>query len=186
MPFNRNGVPLPREPLPFASFFVKRVARLYATDPRNPAPSSLAVRAVMLANRGKDTGPELLLRRLLRTNGMRGYRLHRRIGGTRPDITFGPERVAVFVNGCYWHRCPTCRYPLPNSHRSFWRTKFLRNRARDAKKSRELASLGWLVMTVWGHELEQRPTLIAKRIAASLIRRSASRLGGVRPTTRSV
>src|SRR5687767_14563878 len=103
---------------------------LTATDPRNPAPSSLAVRNVMLANRGRGTTPERVLARALRLGGAVGYRLHRRVEGIRPDLVFGRGKVAVFVHGCFWHGCRVCRLPLPATNRAFWAAKFARNRAR--------------------------------------------------------
>jgi DNA mismatch endonuclease (patch repair protein) len=57
--------------------------------------------------------------------------------------------VAVFVNGCYWHRCPHCRPPLPKSHPEFWSAKFAANQERDARKTAELEAAGWVVVTVW-------------------------------------
>lgn len=150
---------------------------LVATDPRNPAPSSLAVRSVMRANRGSDTGPERVLRQHLRQSGLVGYRINRRIGPVRPDVVFGRARVAIFVHGCYWHRCPTCAFPLPKTNRRFWATKFVANRARDERVRSELTRLGWSVIVVWGHELK-RPTSAISRITAALARRSSK----IRPT----
>ena len=142
---------------------------LVATDPRNPPPSSFATRAVMRANRGRDTGPELALRRALRSSGIVGYRLNRRIAGVRPDISFGVARVAVFVHGCYWHRCPTCGYSLPKTNREFWKAKFRRNRARDRRVEGDLDEHGWRVVTLWAHELDN-PSAAVTRVAAALRR----------------
>jgi len=91
---------------------------MYIRDKRSPRPRSEAVSRVMSANRAKDTRPEVALRKALRRAGGRGYRLHyKRVPG-RPDIAFVSKRVAVFVNGCYWHRCPKCDLPLPkDQHR---------------------------------------------------------------------
>jgi DNA mismatch endonuclease (patch repair protein) len=107
----------------------------------------------MLANLGRGTSPEVALRAALRAAGARGYRLNFRAEGVRPDIVFTRPRVAVFLHGCFWHRCPTCRYPLPKSHRDFWVAKFRRNRARDRMKRRILERAGWRVVEVWEHEL---------------------------------
>lgn len=139
---------------------------LVATDVRNPDPASLATRMVMLANIGRGTTPELALRKALRAAGARGYRLNARIEGVRPDIVFGPSRVAIFVHGCFWHHCPTCRYPLPRSHRDFWLAKFRRNRQRDREKRRRLERAGWRVAEVWEHEIADDLARIAKRIRA--------------------
>jgi DNA mismatch endonuclease, patch repair protein len=126
---------------------------LVATDRRNPHPTSLATRIAMVGNVGAGTTPELALRRLLSAAGARGYRLNARVEGIRPDIVWTRRRVAVFLHGCFWHRCPTCRLPLPRSNREFWAAKFRRNRARDRLKRARLERAGWRVVEVWEHEL---------------------------------
>jgi DNA mismatch endonuclease, patch repair protein len=98
--------------------------------------------------RGKNTKPELLLRRAIHARGLR-YRLHdSRLPG-KPDIVFMTRRAVVFVNGCYWHghNCDLFRWPKANS--GFWQNKILSNRRRDRHKVQELLSLGWRVLTVW-------------------------------------
>ena len=108
----------------------------------------------MLANVGRGTSPEIALRRALRAAGARGYRVNFRAEGVRPDIVFTRQRVAVFVHGCFWHRCLDCRYPLPRSHREFWLAKFRRNRQRDRQKRRILERAGWRVVELWEHEVK--------------------------------
>jgi len=107
----------------------------------------------MVGNVGRGTTPELALRRALHAAGARGYRVDLRTEGVRPDIVFTRQRVAVFVHGCFWHRCPTCRHPLPRSNREFWIAKFRRNRARDRQKRRTLERAGWRVLEVWEHDV---------------------------------
>ncbi|MGH7350302.1 MAG: very short patch repair endonuclease [Candidatus Rokuibacteriota bacterium] len=141
---------------------------LNATDPRNPAPSSLATRTVMVANVGRGTSPELALRRALRAVGARGYRVGLRAEGVRPDIVFTRQRVAVFVHGCFWHRCPTCRFTLPKTNREFWLAKFRRNRARDRAKRRQLERGGWQVVEVWEHEVRDTLGRVTRTIAERL------------------
>ena len=138
---------------------------LSPTDPRNPAPSSLAVRAVMAANRGQGTSPERLLARALRARGAIGYRLNRRVEGVRPDLVFGRAKVAVFVHGCFWHRCTTCALPLPTRNRAFWAAKFRRNQARDRQKRSRLEAAGWSVAEIWTHELQVNGAQVADRLA---------------------
>jgi len=108
----------------------------------------------MKGNRGKDTEPELTLRRLLREAGFPGYRLHWKVSG-RPDIAYPGRRVAIFVNGCFWHRCPHCQPAEPKSHSEFWRRKFQLNQERDERKRKELEEAGWTVLTVWECRLRQ-------------------------------
>jgi len=125
----------------------------YKTPLRNPAPTSMAVSRTMQANRAKDTAPERILRKSLWACGLRGYRLHSKSVPGRPDISFGRKKIAIFVHGCFWHRCPKCKLPLPKRNREFWITKFRRNRARDKRKARLLKSEGWRVLEMWECEL---------------------------------
>ena len=92
----------------------------YLRDGRAPIPRDPRVSEVMRANRARNTSPELALRRALTSAGIRGYRLHRPDLVGRPDLAFGRQRVAVFVNGCFWHGCPTCNLPAPRTHSDFW------------------------------------------------------------------
>ena len=124
-----------------------------------PSASSPAVHNVMVANKSTNTGPELVVRRLLRTAGFPGYRLHWRIDEEegryicRPDISFPGRKVAVFVHGCFWHRCPKCNLDLPKSNVDYWSQKFERNVERDRKKESSLRGIGWRVHTIWECEL---------------------------------
>ena len=114
-----------------------------------PPEVSEATRHVMQANRSKNTKPELLVRHALREAGLPGYRLHWKKAPGKPDVCFPGRRVAVFVNGCYWHRCPYCALPLPKTNVEFWEAKFSRNRARDERDQQLLLSQGWKVLVVW-------------------------------------
>ena len=109
----------------------------------------------MRSNKGKDTCPELVLRRALREAGLSGYRLQWKVPG-RPDIAYPGKKVAVFVNGCFWHRCPRCNLPLPKTHQDFWNAKFERNVERDSEKTALLERDGWTVITVWECDLKER------------------------------
>lgn len=111
--------------------------------------TSEATRHVMQVNRSKDTKPELRVRAALRAAGWTGYRLHWKAALGRPDICFPGRKVAIFVNGCFWHRCPHCSLPMPKSNVAFWEEKFARNRARDARDCERLVADGWTVMVVW-------------------------------------
>jgi DNA mismatch endonuclease (patch repair protein) len=115
--------------------------------------------------RSKDTAPELTVRRLLRTLGFSGYRIHRADLPGKPDIAFNKQKKAIQVNGCFWHG-HTCREGSrkPKSSLSYWLPKIARNQARDETNAAKLASLGWSVLTVWECEL-QSPDL-AERLAA--------------------
>jgi len=135
----------------------------YVRDKRSPIPTNATVSRVMSANKRRDTSPELELRRLLRKNGVGGYRLHCDVPG-RPDISYPGKRVAIFVNGCYWHRCPKCDLPLPKNNTAFWEEKFRKNVERDGIKIASLESSGWTVITVWECELKNNPDLVIETI----------------------
>jgi DNA mismatch endonuclease (patch repair protein) len=98
--------------------------------------------------RGKDTQPEMLLRRGLHALGFR-FRLHRRDLPGRPDLVFPARRAVIFAHGCFWHghNCPMCR--MPDTRREFWEAKITGNRSRDEAAENRLLSTGWRVLIVW-------------------------------------
>ncbi|MFF5925764.1 very short patch repair endonuclease [Streptomyces hydrogenans] len=115
--------------------------------------SSRGVRAVMRANRGKDTGPELALRRLLHQRGLR-YRVNARPLAElsrKADLVFPGDRLAVFVDGCFWHGCPE-HYRPATKNAEFWDEKIATNRSRDAETTEKLLAAGWTVVRVWEHD----------------------------------
>ena len=125
---------------------------------------SRLISKVMRANKGKDTKPEKTMRAALRAVGLRGYRKHwERIPG-KPDIVYPSRRIAIFVNGCFWHRCPACNLSLPKSNVEFWKTKFENNKQRDARNKNDLEKLGWKVFVVWECELKEDSIGCALRI----------------------
>ena len=117
--------------------------------------TSPAVRKSMQSNRGRDTKPELIVRKLLREAGFPGYRLQWKKAPGCPDIAYPGRKIAIFVNGCFWHRCPKCQLPIPRSNQEFWETKFEQNIERDRQKIRELEDLGWRVIVIWECELKK-------------------------------
>lgn len=102
----------------------------------------------MAAIRGRDTKPELRLRRLLHASGYR-FRLQRRDLPGRPDIVFPGRRKAIFVHGCFWHQHGCRNSVLPKARAEWWAEKLERNVARDAAAVAGLEALGWQVLTVW-------------------------------------
>jgi DNA mismatch endonuclease (patch repair protein) len=108
----------------------------------------------MQSNRSRDTQPELALRQLLHARGLR-YRVDvRPVAGLRrrADIVFTKKKVAVFIDGCFWHGCPVHGSSTFKSNAAFWEAKIARNRERDAETTRELAAQGWRVMRFWEHD----------------------------------
>lgn len=124
-------------------------------DNRNPPPTNENVSKSMRSNKGKGTKPELIVRQMLRELGYPGYRLNWKNAPGHPDIAYPGRRIAIFVNGCFWHHCPRCDLPMPKSHSDFWRTKIERNVQRDKRKNRELVEAGWTVITIWECELKK-------------------------------
>jgi DNA mismatch endonuclease (patch repair protein) len=141
----------------------------YKTPLRNPPPTSETVSRTMQANRAKNTTPEVTLRKKLRECGLRGYRLHSKTVPGRPDISFGRQKVAIFVHGCFWHRCPKCKLALPKSNREFWIKKFGRNRARDKRKAKALKAEGWKVFQVWECEIQSNPNKAVLQLKDKLL-----------------
>ncbi|GAA4326161.1 hypothetical protein GCM10023149_28810 [Mucilaginibacter gynuensis] len=132
--------------------------KIYSRDGRAPVPAKVATSRVMSANKAKDTKPELLLRKALFQRGIRGYRLNWKNVPGRPDIAFPGKKVAIFVHGCFWHRCPTCNLTLPKSNQDFWSQKFTKNVDRDRAKRDQLIAMNWKVITVWECELKKNIT----------------------------
>jgi len=125
--------------------------------------------AVMRRVKGKDTSPELKVRKALTGLGAR-YRLHRKDLPGKPDIVLPGRKLALFVHGCFWHGHDCARGArVPKQNRDYWVGKVDRNRARDARSREALASLGWRVETVWECELKDA-VLLRTRLAALLSR----------------
>lgn len=113
--------------------------------------------ALMGRIKGTNTGPELVVRRLLHKLGYR-YRLHQRKLPGRPDIAFVSRRRVIFIHGCFWHR-HDCKYAyMPKSRTAFWRKKFARNIERDRENHKKLLASGWKILVLWECELDE-PTL---------------------------
>lgn len=119
----------------------------------------------MSHNRSTDTSPELKLRRQLWRRGYR-YRVHARIRG-RPDLVFKRKKVAVFVDGCFWHGCQQHKNP-PRTNAAFWKTKIQGNVQRDHKITKELTDAGWVVLRFWEHEVKRDAKSAAARVISIL------------------
>nr|WP_269089224.1 very short patch repair endonuclease [Mycobacterium avium] len=128
--------------------------------------SSPATRATMLANRSRDTGPELAIRSILHSRGLR-YRVNFRPLANRrntADIVFTKRKIAVFVDGCYWHGCPE-HYWASKTNVDYWEPKIKQNRARDENFTAALVGEGWRVIRIWEHE---SPKDAADRVEAAV------------------
>jgi DNA mismatch endonuclease (patch repair protein) len=112
---------------------------------------------------GKNTKPEILVRKMLTAMGYR-YRLHVKGLPGKPDIVMRKYSTVIFVHGCFWH-LHTCRDgTIPKSHTGYWRDKLLRNKQRDKQHIHSLKSAGWRVLRLWECEIEKRNEIVVKRI----------------------
>lgn len=134
---------------------------------------SPAVRSrVMGLIRGKDTSPEIRLRKGLWVAGLR-YRIKNSLPG-KPDLIFVTAKVAVFVDGCFWHGCPL-HGRVPHTNQSFWVKKFTGNIARDLAVQSALQAKGWLVLRFWEHEVGQDLVGCVSRVIQAVKPRQAKR-----------
>jgi DNA mismatch endonuclease (patch repair protein) len=109
---------------------------------------------------------EMKMVQLLRRNKLKGWRRHKSITGT-PDFCWPAIKVALFVDGCFWHGCPRC-YNLPKSNVIFWKKKVIGNRRHDKRVNLLLRAQGWKVLRVWGCRINEKRTLLRLRTALHL------------------
>ena len=114
----------------------------------------------------KNTKPEVKVRKLLFANGIRGYRIHYDLPG-KPDIVFTKQKIAIFIDGCFWHKCPL-DFQEPETRKEFWMKKIQSNIERDRKVNEQLKSDGWMVIRIWEHEIKKEPENTVKKIISIL------------------
>jgi DNA mismatch endonuclease (patch repair protein) len=130
--------------------------------------------ALMGRIRGRrNASTEMRLARMLRAAGVTGWRRHAPLPG-RPDFIFRRGKVAVFVDGCFWHGCPA-HFAVPKSRVAFWRSKISGNRRRDRRVGAELRRRGWLVIRIWEHALARRTA--SRALARIRVKLAARRIG---------
>lgn len=153
----------------------------YSTDVLTPSQRSYCMSRI----RGRDTKPEVMLRKELWRLGLR-YRIHHGLPG-RPDIVFPSRRVVIFIDGCFWHRCPL-HWQAPKSNAVFWERKIAGNQLRDERVTRELEAVGWRVIRVWEHQVKDGAHATAEHIQQQLAQsalgtRSKTEVGKTIPDT---
>ncbi|MBI2176650.1 very short patch repair endonuclease [Candidatus Woesearchaeota archaeon] len=116
---------------------------------------------IMSRIKAANTAPELFLRKLLRSKGIR-YRLHYKLIG-KPDVVVASKKLAIFIDGCFWHGCRKC-LRLPRTNKPYWIAKIKRNVNRAKIVNKKLKSEGWKVMRIWEHELKQSATPSVKKV----------------------
>ncbi|WP_430791883.1 very short patch repair endonuclease [Actinoplanes sp. G11-F43] len=147
--------------------------------------SSAGVRRSMQANTGRDTKPELALRRAVHARGLRYFVNRRPIKAVRrtADLLFPRIRLAVFLDGCFWHGCPE-HHTIAKTNAAFWAEKVATNRRRDINTNDHLAGAGWTVLRVWEHEpIDEAADKIAETVSA--LRRMDHRSEGAGLTGRA-
>jgi DNA mismatch endonuclease, patch repair protein len=146
--------------------------------PAPPASSSLTHK-VMVSNRGSGTRLEKDFCRALRGAGFNGFRVNYAVGNARVDIAFPSKRVAIQVNGCFWHHCPVCKLPIPKTNSEFWATKFELTRARDARVRKLVRQNGWKLVELWEHQVRGDLEGCLRRVKATTpqVTRESSGLG---------
>lgn len=149
----------------------RKAAEVTGHDVLSPAQRKYCMSRI----RGINTTPEVLLRKALWVRRLR-YRLRQKIIG-RPDLVFPRLKLAIFVDGCFWHGCPR-HGVLPKNNARFWATKLARNRARDRQVNKVLSSNGWKVVRFWEHEIEGSVEKVANFIARTM--RQLSNTSGCR------
>ena len=110
---------------------------------------------IMSQIHGKNTGPEKIMREYLKNRRFK-FSAHHRIAGYRVDFALPRRRVAVFVDGCFWHACPKC-FRQPKSNKAYWKKKISQNVKRDRRIDKEIRSSGWKTVHFWEHSLKKRP-----------------------------
>lgn len=122
----------------------------------------------MQGNKSLKTKPEFILKNVLKKAGLRSFLTnYKELPGT-PDFAFPDAKLAIFLHGCFWHRCPYCNPHFPNSNQEYWSAKFARNKRRDARVRSELRAQGWRPMVVWECKLKKNPYKILYRIRKAL------------------
>jgi len=111
---------------------------------------------------GENTGPEIKIRKMLFARGIRGYRIQFNIPG-KPDLVFTKKKIAIFIDGCFWHKCPVC-FQEPETRKEFWMKKIGSNVERDKKVNQQLQDEGWRVIRIWEHEIRKEPDKVVQRI----------------------
>lgn len=131
--------------------------------------SSPTARKVMLGNKSRDTKPELAVRKLLHAAGMRYRVFYQPVKGLRrtADIAFTRQKVAVFIDGCFWHSCPVHGRSTSKTNAEYWSAKLAANRLRDLDTNERLERDGWTVLRFWEHEV---PTNVAAAIRDAVLR----------------
>ena len=134
--------------------------------PRKTPPSATTTKVMKAIKSKGNKTTEVKLANLLRLNRLNGWRRGSKLPG-RPDFIYPKHKLAVFVDGCFWHGCNTC-FKLPATNREYWLAKIRNNKARDKRVTREISKVGWESLRIWEHQLEKRPNWVLRKIREKL------------------
>lgn len=166
-------VTLPTRVTVSADADMTREAAVYGRSVAQSWASSDHTRRAMQANRSRDTAPELAVRRRVHAMGLR-YRVNARPVPTlrrTADLVFPSERVAVFIDGCFWHGCPD-HHRQPTANAAYWTAKVERNKARDRDTDAALATAGWRTLRFWAHEEPEQVAVAIRSVVEEARSRS--------------
>lgn len=124
------------------------------------------------AVKSKNTTPEVQFRKVLNANNIRGYRLHWAKVAGKPDIAFPSRQIAIFINGCFWHRCPYCHQKDPQTNIEFWQDKFRKNIQRDQRNQNELLKEGWIVLVLWECQIRNNVNECVEKVKNAIVLRN--------------
>lgn len=133
----------------------RKIKKYKSSVIQTPLTAQEKVSRYMRGNKSKNTKPELTLRKALWQEGLRGYRVHWLKAPGKPDVCYPSRKLAIFIHGCFWHQCPTCKPKLPKTNISFWQSKFENNMKRDAKYKQLYREAGWQRIVIWECQLRQ-------------------------------
>ncbi len=136
--------------------------------PPSPAATSASIRKSMQGNKSANTKPEIMLKVALKKNGIAHFTLSQQKLPGSPDLAFPEYKLAIFVHGCFWHRCPYCHPHFPATNKEYWSAKFARNKVRDGITRKTLRKQGWRTITIWECQLKKDSLRAVSRIRKAL------------------
>jgi DNA mismatch endonuclease (patch repair protein) len=140
----------------------------YLRNGRRPIPVDLRRSYNMSCIRSKNTKPELAFRKELRAQGLTEYRLHPKTMPGRPDVYFPSMKLAIFINGCFWHRCPYCKPSMPKTNKAFWEKKLFTNVLRDKENRAMLKKKNIRSIVLWECQINKNARKLATKLKSIL------------------
>lgn len=136
--------------------------------PPSPLATSETTKSSMQGNKSSNTKSEQLLAQLFHNSGLNSFLTNNKNLPGTPDFSFEDFKIAIFIHGCFWHRCPYCAPHFPNTNQHYWSAKFLRNKLRDQQNKSKLRSLGWRPIVIWECKLKRNPAKVICRVKKTI------------------